>query len=315
MPCTGDFDIIDGTQVHQKDAQLPDGEQVQAKHISWDFELMEIRDPPHRKVSHFYHHSRDSGICLEQEDEPDPKPEPSRPQLRRRDHFPADHISAKGDKKHGDDEPTNCTIGERFQQSQQQGSTLSSQFTESEQSTVIIKNGRPSSLASFAESMPNTRSGYPIPHNLSFHSQPTQQKQIFLDEPPDKKEYFPAMNGPFRQRQDPVKEKRRKMYSFFHRYYQSGGSPIDQEEFPLIAEGLWHINREHASHLVRELDGIVRHQSHGGDQMCCIPILPRCAVRELPQAKEEPPERWFSTIDEAWAGRPRKNTRGWNFVL
>jgi hypothetical protein len=112
-----------------------------------------------------------------------------------------------------------------------------------------------------------------------------------------------------------VKEKRRKMYSFFHRYYQSGGSPIDQKEFPLIAEGLWHINREHASHLGRELDGIVRHQAHGGDQMCCIPILPRCAVRELTQAKEEPPERWFSTIDEAWANRPRKNARGWSLVL
>jgi hypothetical protein len=184
MPCTGDFDI-DGTQVHQKDTQLPDGEQVQAKHVSWDFELMEIRDPPHRKVSHFYHHSRDSGICLEQEDEPDLKPEPSRPQLRRRDHFPTDYISAKGDKKHEDGESTNYTIGERFSQSQQQGSTLSSQSTESEQSTVIIKNGRPSSLASFAESMPNTLSGYPIPHNLRFHSQPTQRKQLFLDEPPD----------------------------------------------------------------------------------------------------------------------------------
>jgi hypothetical protein len=309
IPCTGDFEIIDGMQAHQEDIQLPHGEQVQAKCISWDFELPERqRDPSARNASHLYHHSRDSGICLEHEEEPDPKPEPSRPQLRLRDNFPGDYVSAQGDKEHGDHEPTNGTRGERSQHNQQSYSTLSSQSTESIHSTVIINNGRTLSLASFEQSMkPNTLSGYPIPHNLRFHSQPTQPKQLFLDERPKKKEHFPSINSPFRQRQDRVNEKRRKMYSFFHRYYQSGGSPIDQKEYPLMAEGLWHINREHASHLVRELDEIVRHQNHGGDQMCCIPILPRCVVRDLPRARDEPPERWFSTIDEAWANRPRKD--------
>ncbi|PMD22861.1 hypothetical protein NA56DRAFT_644462 [Hyaloscypha hepaticicola] len=321
MQCTGDFDIIDGMQAHQEDTQLPYGAQVQGEGISWDFELPERqRDPSSRSASHFYHHSRDSGICLEHEEEADPKPKPSRPQLRSFDNFPSDYVSAQGDKKHRDDEPTNSTIGERFRQRQQSDSTLSSQSaeseqsTESKQSTVIINNGRTLSLAGFEQSMkPNTLSGYPIPHNLRFHSQPTQPKQLFLDERPKKKEHFPSINSPFRQRQDSLKETRRKMYSFFHRYYQSGGSPIDQKEYPLMAEGLWHINREHASHLVRELDEIVRHQTHGGDQMCCIPILPRCVVRELPRPREEPPEKWLRTIDEAWANRPRKYRRQWSW--
>ncbi|PMD48248.1 hypothetical protein L207DRAFT_574925 [Hyaloscypha variabilis F] len=232
-----------------------------------------------------HHHKKDSGISLgEGWDKQSVQPESQYHQF-------SDHHSRRYDNVHG--VPTTVdahqlrTLGCGLHISQLLESERGKLFDGWSEKRPIPPDGR----------SPNFLSRYPIPHNYNILTHLNPQT-----EPQSGKEQNAIWHARYG-----IYGKRKGLKMFFEDYdclHNSGGSPIDEEslyrKFPseFAAEEGRQL-RKHAAELRQRLRAMYRHQESGRSSPCDR-LLPTALVFDPLEAKEDKPERWFRTIDEAW---------------
>jgi hypothetical protein len=96
-------------------------------------------------------------------------------------------------------------------------------------------------------------------------------------------------------------ESRSRMIHRFFRSYHSSDTPVTKVKF-LNQVGSLDIQHEHAVYLKWALGKVYEHQQHPIDSPCCRPYLPQALRwRFRPQHPNERKDKWFGSIEEAWA--------------
>jgi hypothetical protein len=176
-----------------------------------------------------------------------------------------------------------------------------SQLTESERSRWL-----PGSfnipIPPHESSKAKTLSGYPIPYFYNI----APKRDSHMKQPPREqlqpvnKEPLISEPSKLKRRRNPRQEKAERFFDMFGGRTPGGFEKFLREHPSEYEHELIEYLRWHAAEVMEELTMLSRH--HG-------PLHPDPCDRARPsgpkKGKEELPERWFSSIEEAWAHRPR----------